>query len=562
MGVCGRTRHASDTCGRDGCQMVDTAHDPAEIALPMRPDLMALLSLIPAGSRHVAIFGGGAEELAAALRRRDPAASIETADRTQGGLDALVWIDLLAHQSDPTAALREAAAMLSPTGVLVASVRNPEHWILAAQLLRGGWRYGSGNPLDTPHLRLLTRDATAAAIRAAGLVPHDATPDGVEIERAAEFTRAMTPALQSLGVEPRDYLRRASAARHLWRAGPQRAEPLVIVAHALKPVGGVNDVRIDLPLNAMATHPGVAVRIAQNPELPDLPPETPRIALLHRRLLNSPDAPAYIHRFRARGWIVVQEFDDDPDHWPVIAASNHFAFRGVHAVQTTTAPLRALFSAWNEEVAVFPNTVAELPDPGNFRDPQRLTLFLGALRREEDTAPFLPALNAVLAEAGERLAVEVLFDRGTFESLATPHKRFRGLLPYAEYRAAMARCELAFLPLAETRFNGFKSDLKFVEAGAHRLAVLASPVVYGAAMRDGATGLIIRTAEELRVALRRLLAHPEEAQALGDAARHYVKGQRMLSAQVRERLAWYRALWARRAELDAALLRRAPECGR
>lgn len=540
--------------------------DAGEIAQPMDIAPTPLLARIPVGARRIVLVGEGVETLAAALRRRDPSAevavSVAMPDLPPGVVDALVWPDLLARQRDPEAALRTAAAALSSGGVLVAGVPNPEHWAFVARLLRGGWNYGADGPLDHPHLRLLTRSATEAAIRAAGMLPFDVTADAVEEARAAEFTRAIAPALQALGVEPKSYLQRAAPRRFLWRAGLSPAVPLAVVAHVLKPVGGVNDVRIDLPLNAMATHPGVAVRIAQNPNLPNLPAATPRIALLHRRLLNSPDAPAYIDRFRRLGWVVVQEFDDDPAHWPVIAATDHFAFRGVHAVQTTTPRLHALFSRWNEEVAVFPNTVAELPQPENFCDPRRLTLFLGALRREEDTAPFLPALNDVLAEAGDRLAVEVLFDRATFDALRTPHKRFGGLLPYPEYRALMARCEIAFLPLNDTPFNNCKSDLKFVEAGAHRLAVLASPVVYGATVRDGETGLLIHSPDGLRTALRRLLAQPEEARALGEAARAWVQGNRMLAGQVPARLAWYRSLWERRAALDAAMLRRAPELAR
>jgi hypothetical protein len=333
----------------------------------------------------------------------------------------------------------------------------------------------------------------------------------------------------------------------------------MLVAHALKPVGGVNEVRIDMPLAAVASRPGVGLRIGPSPAIPPLPEGTPRILILHRRLLDNPQSPSFVNHFRRQGCVIVQEFDDDPAHWPVIAASNHFAFRGVHAVQTSTPRLEGLFRGFNEEVATFPNTVAELPERANFADPSRLTLFLGALRREEDTAPFLPVLDEVLAEAGDRLHVEVLFDRAAFEALRTPHKRFHPLLPYAEYRASMARCELAFLPLTDTPFNNCKSDLKFVEAGAHGLCCLASPVVYGATIREGETGLIIRSPGELRDRLRALLAAPDRARAIGDAARAWVRENRMVANQVPARLAWYRGLWARRAELDAALLRRAPE---
>ena len=60
-------------------------------------------------------------------------------------------------------------------------------------------------------------------------------------------------------------------------------------------------------------------------------------------------------------------------------------------------------------------------------------------------------------------------------------------------------------------------------------------------------------------ALRGLLAAPERARAIGAAARDWVRANRMMASQVPGRLAWYRSLWERRAELDAAMLRRAPE---
>ncbi len=522
----------------------------------------ALVSRVPLGVGQVVVVGGGTA-LAAALRRRDPAMRLVTVEDSAAeilrGVDAIVWPDVLARQAEPEAALRRAAEHLAPDGVLVFGTPNPEHWSVLSGMIRGGWAPGGTGPVERAHLRALPPDDIRAALDAAGLVPLDMLPQGVDETAANAFTKAMAPALQALGVGAEAFFRRVAPRRFLWRATRRRPTPLVVVAHVLKPVGGVNEVRIDLPLGGLATRPGVVTRIAQNPETPALPQDTPRIMLLHRRLLNSPDAPAYVDGFRKRGWLVVQEFDDDPAHWPVIAQTNHFAFRGVHAVQTTTPRLEALFRAFNDEVGVFPNTVAELPEPANFADPRRLTLFLGALRREEDTAPFLPVLNEILAEADGRLAVEVLFDRSTFDALQTPHKRFGGILPYAEYRALMSRCEIAFLPLNDTPFNNFKSDLKFVEAGAHRLAVLASPVVYGAAVRDGETGLIIRSPEEMRIALRRFLARPEEARALGERARDWVRENRLLAGQVQARLDWYRSLWARRAELDAAMLRRAPE---
>ena len=105
----------------------------------------------------------------------------------------------------------------------------------------------------------------------------------------------------------------------------------------------------------------------------------------------------------------------------------------------------------------------------------------------------------------------------------------------------------------DTPFNRAKSDLKFIEAGACRAASLASHIVYADSIEDGHTGLLFHNAEELRDRLLRLVAMPELARDLGDAARHYVAGERMLAYQVAPRIAWYRSLWARRAELNSAL---------
>ena len=534
----------------------------------------ALCSRIPAGLGLVVEIGCGEGALGAWLARRDPnsrriatEADPIAADRARphyaelhlqppdapapvgaGSADLVV---LRAIPDDVSAAVASAAKLLAPDGMLLVDLPNAEHWRIVEGLL------GGTAAVPRP---AITREALLAAVRQAGLVPLDVPILPAEAVAAAKaFGERIKPALTAIGADAENWLRRAAPERWLLRAARRPARPLMLVAHVLKPVGGVNDVRMDLPLSAVASWPGIGLRLGPHPEIPPLPEGTPRVLILHRRLLDTPQAPAFVNHFRRQGCVVVQEFDDDPAHWPVIAASNHFAFRGVHAVQTTTPRLEAMFRESNDEVAVFPNTVAELPDPTNFTDPRRLKLFLGALRRETDTAPFLQALDDVLAEADSRLSVEVVFDKASFDALRSPHKRFWPLLPYAEYRALMGRCELAFLPLANTPFNNCKSDLKFVEAGAHGLCCLASPVVYAATIRDGETGLIVNGPEALRAQLRALLATPERARAIGAAARDWVRGNRMLAGQVAARRAWYSSLWERRAELDAALLRRAPE---
>lgn len=521
---------------------------------PPDPEFAARL---PLGAARILVLGSAA--LAAALRLRNPAALVREAAALpeHGRFEAIALVDWLARQPGTEAILARVAALLAPGGVLLADVPNMEHWRFAARLLAGGWDQQQDGPGDADDLRLFAIDATRRALEAAGLTPVDALPRDLDAEGAAAFTARVAPGLSAIGVDPMQYQRRAAGKRLLWRASLGAPRKLAIVAQTLRPVGGVNDVRVHMPLAGLATHPGVEVRAGQTPSLEGIG-EVPRVLILQRRLLDTAQAPAYVAQLRARGFVVVQEFDDDPAHWPSIAASGHFAFSGVHAVQTSTPALAALLGTHNPEVAVFPNVVDALPQPANFRDTGRLRVFLGALRREEDFAPLLPALNALLAEAGDRLALEVVFDRTTHDALATPHKRFHPLLPYAEYRALLARCDVALLPLRDTRFNGFKSDLKFIEAGAHRLACIASPVVYGATLRDGETGVIATTPEGFAQALRAFLAAPEMALRMGEAARAFVARHRMLAGQVGARRAWYDSLWDRRSALDAALLAREP----
>jgi SAM-dependent methyltransferase len=545
-----------------------------------------LLARIPMEASLVVDIGCGAGALGAAYRRRNPAARVEgvepepsLAARAEavlhavhrldvestplpyapGSVDCLIFGDVLEHLRDPWAVLARVAPLLKPDGVLLACVPNVENWRFAERLLRGGWRYEPMGLFDRTHLRWFTRETMIQALHEAGLTPIDATPRIFGREQFSAFLDSIRPSLATWGIDERAYAARALPLQFVWRAAPHPVDPLLLTARTLKPVGGVNAVRIHLPFAAMATRPGVMVMAAEQPRLPDVPRNLPRIHILQRRLLDTPDAVQLIRALRARGEVIVAEFDDDPAHWPSIAGNNHLAFRGVHAVQTSTPALAELLRQWNPEVAIFPNALEELPEPANFRDPARLTLFFGALNREADVAPFLPALDTALAEAEGRLFVEVLHDRASYEKLQSPQKRFTPTSSYADYRALMARCEIAFLPLADTRFNRHKSDLKFLEASGHRLATIASPTVYGEAIRDGETGLIVHTPDEFLAALRSLLADPARALAIAEAARRHVAEHRMLAAQVASRFAWYRDLWARRQALDAALLERVPE---
>src|ERR1700761_6973895 len=134
----------------------------------------------------------------------------------------------------------------------------------------------------------------------------------------------------------------------------------------------------------------------------------------------------------------------------------------------------------------------------------------------------MPALNEVAEKAGERLRFSVVHDQGFFDALRTPHKQFTPTCDYDTYLTLLGQCEISLMPLEDTPFNRAKSDLKFIEAGAARLAAVASGVMYSDSIDDGRTGLLFHSPDELRDRLLRLVAMPELARSLGDAARSYV----------------------------------------
>ncbi len=561
--------------------------DPPEVAAPHYPDQPNpdLLERIPLTAGLVLDCGCATGALGLAYKRRNPrarylgveaeaAAALVAAERLDEvahadldsaalpfdldrEIDCLVHGDVLEHLRDPWSVLKSQTEALAPEGLALLSVPNVAHWSVIAGLLAGSFDYTETGLMDRTHLRWFTFDSMRRMIEAAGLLPLDVHPRIFGAEQAQPFLAAIAPAIASLGLDREEFARRALPLQYVWRAQKRRSPMIAISASMLPPVAGVSDTRVIEPMRALASVPGVLARIAP-PEPLAGAEEAPRIAVLHRPVLAGPASLAQIRSLRADGYLIVTEFDDHPDYFPALRGDDVLTFAGVHAVQTTTEPLADVLRPRNPEVAIFPNGIRELPAPVNFADPTRLSLFFGALNREADWAPFLPVLNQTLQELGSRLFVSVVHDRAFFEAIDTPHKRFTPTCTYEIYMALMGQCEIAFMPLDDTPFNRCKSDLKLIEAGAARLAALASPTVYGPAVREGETGLILREPEDLRTALRRLLAYPEAARAIAERARAWVRDKRMLAYQVEDRLAWYRSLWQRRAELDAAQLTRVP----
>ncbi len=349
-------------------------------------------------------------------------------------------------------------------------------------------------------------------------------------------------------------------SRHIvWRVAAAAVEPVRVFSTMLPAVGGVSQVRVVEPLAGMASEPAIVTVITNDLEGVPALGDGAGIFVLHRPAFFGAEGLARLRGLMARGWLVVCEFDDHPSQIAVLHRSDVQNFRAVHAIQTSTDALAEVLGRENPEIAVFRNAIQQLPEVANFADPGAITLLFAALNREEDWPEHVDALNAAAAAAGGALRFHVIADRAFFDALDTPHKLFTLLSDYATYLDILSRCEVSFMPLRDTLFNRCKSDLKYIEAAAHRVVALASPTAYGESIADGVNGLLFDDAASLYDRLMGLVADHAGARAIAERGRADVAGQRMLAYQTRRRVAWYRDLWSRRDALHAALLRRMPE---
>ncbi len=156
-----------------------------------RPDVAAL---VPADCRRVLEVGCARGGLGGLLKARGhhvtgielvPEAAVEARGRldhvvtgdveTDGfpfpaeSFDAVIFADVLEHLVDPWRVLREAAGVLAPGGVVVASIPNLQNGDVLWRLVRGRWDYRERGITDFGHLRFFTLATIRGLFAQAGL---------------------------------------------------------------------------------------------------------------------------------------------------------------------------------------------------------------------------------------------------------------------------------------------------------------------------------------------------------------------------------------------------------
>lgn len=466
--------------------------------------------------------------------------------------------------------LRELAAFLREDGQLLLLLPNSGYVRTVLELLGGGHADGGFPSLDVLRSRI-----AAAGLFAGEVQPVYAAEADKELRESPEM-RAFLQAF--VGLCQRE---QRSVQTDVWAQGyflrvlrrPVAERERILVHTALGEAIVTARVRVQEPGAFIATEPGVGVLAERGGYNEQVDRQFPHSILMRQRLMfnDFDEALRIIAEVRRRGYLLMAEIDDSPDVTERDPKkSDRLDFAGVHAVQVSTKALEELLQPFNPWVRTFPNHLRELPARRDYAAEAKrngedaVTIFFGALNRQQEWQDIMPVLNEMAREKGEKLQFQVLSDRSFFDALETEHKRFIGtekdyggqFVPYDVYQRALHTSDISLLPLHDTEFNRMKSDLKFIESAGHGAAALASPTVYDGSVRDGRTGFIYHDPREFAAYLRLLVEDRARRIETAEAAYLYVKRERLLSQHYLERLDWYRELFERRDEIDMALAAR------
>ena len=320
--------------------------------------------------------------------------------------------------------------------------------------------------------------------------------------------------------------------------------------------------RMIIPNSFYKTNPAVNVTEMDLGKMLDktaLPQGYPYVLIFQRfRSANIQSAQSIYTRLASYGGLLVHEFDDWPEKWrDKYIGTRYYDFVGVHAVQTTTQGLGKYFRQFNPHVLVFPNELCNLPLERKPEPDGAVRIFYGAVNRQEEWQSLMPAIREAIRVYGEKLYFNVVADAGFYEALPTTQKKYYGkdinggiFVPYEIYEEALHNSDIALLPLLNTEFNQMKSDLKYIEAAGHGVAVLAAPTVYKDTIEEDKTGLIFRDIKDFQQKLFMLIENRQLRLNLASAAYEYVKHNRLMCQHYEERLALLKELLDRRAELE------------
>lgn len=174
----------------------------------------------------------------------------------------------------------------------------------------------------------------------------------------------------------------------------------------------------------------------------------------------------------------------------------------------------------------------------NLTKPQRETInigWAGATGHRRALEPWLRQVvgimqmhpEAAFVSVGQPFAQAIEKVLGAGRAMAVPFAQIE------QYPAAMTMFDIALAPAGKGSFFRGKSDLRWLEAGALGVPIIADPMVYGK-IDHGVNGFLAQSPQDVAVFLRQLLVDEELRTEVGAAARKYVEENRAFPAAAQQ----------------------------
>ena len=264
---------------------------------------------------------------------------------------------------------------------------------------------------------------------------------------------------------------------------------------------------------------------------------------------------------RSRSCLVLVDWDDHPDLFvPSIRerfkAVDHIHLRCCHGIQTSNSRLAKVLRRFQPNVFVLENGVHPFP---SLRTPEvevQARVFLGNFNRVQEQRLLASSLREWLLEPHGPLLVTV----GTsgLEGLL-PSERVESHPPlsYDAYRQLLSSCHIAMLPLQYGEPQSCKTPIKWLEAAAESVAVVAGPELYGPWIEHSRYGLYADSLADMVPLARQLVERPQ--QRLEMVSRAHARAQDFrLETLLPWRMALYRHLDRISGTLEHGLQQRYP----
>lgn len=273
----------------------------------------------------------------------------------------------------------------------------------------------------------------------------------------------------------------------------------------------------------------------------------------------------YLQWLRQRGCLLVTEWDDHPTLFPIkvqthLEACSMAPLVACHAIQGSSAALSTALRCWNPLIICVENGVHPVPKLKTNKHKSNINrIFIGNQNRSSEHNELVDPLRQWLGNDPSTAAI-IVGDTTLAKKIDKPNQvKYFPLLKYQDYRKVLRSCNVMLLPLKKGEPERCKTVIKWAEASAESVAVVAGPELYskveanGEGERTCSIGLnpedVVKKARELTQNKKKLLKQTR-------TAHEWVAQDWGLNDLILERIDLYRSLWKRRAKLDELLVNR------